>query len=209
MSKTYLREACIESLEEAKAAERLGADRIEFCSRLDLDGLTPDLKEVELATKELAIPIMAMVRPREGNFEYSEAEFETMKKEITIFKQLGVQGVVFGILQEREIDVERTKILAQLAAPMEVCFHKAIDEVSDPLDAVRQLNQIPEITRILTSGQKATAIEGFDTLKAMMAIARKDLSIMPAGKVKGSNIQAIHNELKALEYHGRSILVDY
>lgn len=209
MSETYLREACIDSLEEAIRAQRQGADRIEFCSRLDLDGLTPDFQEVGIASKDLSLPIMAMVRPRPGNFEYSRTEFDLMKKEVAYFKKLGVKGVVFGILRGREIDVERTKELAQLAAPMEVCFHKAIDEVDDPIIAVQKLNLIPEITRILTSGQRSTALEGIDTIKAMMSVARENLSIMPAGKVNGSNIAVLHKALNAKEYHGKSILVNY
>lgn len=209
MSETYLREACIDSLEEAIRAQRQGADRIEFCSRLDLDGLTPDFREVGIASKDLSLPIMAMVRPRPGNFEYSRTEFDLMKKEVAYFKKLGVKGVVFGILRGREIDVERTKELAQLAAPMEVCFHKAIDEVDDPIIAVQKLNLIPEITRILTSGQRSTALEGIDTIKAMMSVARENLSIMPAGKVNGSNIAVLHKALNAKEYHGKSILVNY
>lgn len=209
MSETYLREACIDSLEEAIRAQRQGADRIEFCSRLDLDGLTPDFQEVGIASKDLSLPIMAMVRPRPGNFEYSRTEFDLMKKEVAYFKKLGVKGVVFGILRGREIDVERTKELAQLAAPMEVCFHKAIDEVDDPIVAVQKLNLIPEITRILTSGQRSTALEGIDTIKAMMSVARENLSIMPAGKVNGSNIAVLHKALNAKEYHGKSILVNY
>lgn len=209
MSKSYIKEACIETLEEAIAAQRLGADRIEYCSRLDLDGLTPNLQEIETATQKLYIPIMAMVRPRGGNFEYTAEEFDVMKKEVQILKDLGIKGVVFGILMGSEIDVERTRALAELAYPMEVCFHKAIDDVADPIKAVKQLNDIPEITRILTSGQKPTALEGLATLKAMIEVAREDLSIMPAGKVKGSNIDIIHKELNAKEYHGRSILMHY
>jgi copper homeostasis protein len=92
---------------------------------------------------------------------------------------------------------------------MEVCFHKAIDEVEDPIKAVIQLNAIPTVTRILTSGQRPTAAEGVSILKAMMGVARPDLSIMPAGKVKASNIDELHQDLKAKEYHGRSILMHY
>jgi len=205
----YLREACIESMDEAIAASRLGADRLEFCSNLEEDGLTPDFKEVKLTLEKIQTPIMVMIRPRAGNFEYSVDEFKEMKAEIEQFKTLDIKGVVFGLLSGQSIDYERTKELAELAYPLEVCFHKAIDEVDDPVAAIKLLNKIPEITRILTSGQKATAVEGLETLKLMMQAARKDLSIMPAGKVKGSNIDQIHQKLHAIEYHGRSILMDY
>ncbi len=127
MSNTYLKEACIETLREAKVAEQLGADRLEYCSSLDLDGLTPLYEDIILAKKDISIPLMVMIRPRDGDFEYNEEEFEAMKSEIKAFKEIGVQGVVFGILVGKEIDINRTRILAELASPMEVCFHKAID----------------------------------------------------------------------------------
>lgn len=209
MTQGYLREACVSTIEEAVAAERLGADRLEFCAHLEVDGLTPDYDEVKILLKSVEIPVVVIIRPRAGNFEYTDLEFEQMKKDIIRFKSLGIKGIVLGILQGQSIDVERTKILAELASPLDVCFHKAIDDVEDPIFAIEQLNTIPEITRVLSSGTKATVEEGLDILKKMVSAARKDLSIMPGGKVKGSNIDLIHKNLQVQEYHGRSILMNY
>ncbi len=206
----YLKEACVESLEEALRAQELGADRVEYCARLDLDGLTPTIEEVNIALTHLKIPIMVMIRPREGDFQYSDAEFETMQVQIQAFKETGIQGVVLGITKDDKIDFERTKILSDLAGPKEVCFHKAIDTIGDPLEGIRSLNKIENITRILTSGKAKTAVQGISVLKEMLTIARKDLSIMPAGKITANNIEEIHAILGAQEYHGKKIVMrDY
>lgn len=206
----YLKEACVESLEEALRAQELGADRVEYCARLDLDGLTPTIEEVNIALTHLKIPIMVMIRPREGDFQYSDAEFETMQVQIHAFKETGIQGVVLGITKDDKIDFERTKILSDLAGPKEVCFHKAIDTIGDPLEGIRSLNKIENITRILTSGKAKTAVQGISVLKEMLTIARKDLSIMPAGKITANNIEEIHAILGAQEYHGKKIVMrDY
>lgn len=209
MSKSFLKEACIQTVQEARIAQKLGADRLEFCSRLDLDGLTPDFELVREASAFLKIPIMVMIRPREGDFQYSAQEFEQMKSEIQEFKKLKVQGFVFGITKEKAADIERTRILAELCAPYAVCFHKAIDVVEDPIKTVTDLSAIPEITRILTSGQADTAKNGIPILKEMIKAADGNLSIMPAGKVRASNIEELHEQLGAIEYHGRSIMMHY
>lgn len=209
MFNTYTREACIQSLQEARIAQKLGADRLEYCSRLDLDGLSPSIGEIEQAVKVIQIPIMVMIRPREGNFEYSAREFDTMKKEIEAFKEYKIKGFVFGINKGNEIDAYRTSILANLCDPFEVCFHKAIDYTKDPIQSVQCLNEIAQIRRILTSGGASTAKEGIPILKEMMKVARNDLSIMPAGKIRASNIAELHLHLDAKEYHGRSILMHY
>ena len=207
MTTTYLKEACIETVDEALSVIANGANRVEFCSRLDLDGLTPDIEEVKKLMQQTDIPIMVMIRPRDGNFEYNSDEVEQMKQEILEFKAIGIQGVVFGVLEGQCINEELTRALAQLASPLEVCFHKAIDDVEDPITATKTLSQIPEITRILTSGQKKTAWEGRATLMQMKDAAGEHLSIMPAGKVTSENIGKLHELLNAKEYHGRNIVI--
>ncbi len=202
----YIREACIEHLSEALEAERKGADRIEFCSQLEWDGLSPNLEDVAKALSLLHIPISVMIRPRKGDFEYTQAEFITMKEEIIQCQKLGVHCVVFGITKATSADLVRTRILAELAEPMEVCFHKAIDLVEDLVQTTEELANIPQITRILTSGGMPTAEEGIPVLHKMMTVAEGRLSIMPAGKITPKNIDAIHLQLGAKEYHGRNIL---
>lgn len=209
MHSKYLKEACVQTIEEAEVAQKLGADRLEYCSHLELDGLTPDIQDFESIFDSIHIPIMVMIRPRAGDFEYSDAEFEEMKSSIHEFKALNIAGFVFGIVKNDAIDFERTKILAEISFPFEICFHKAIDVVANPIDAIKKLNEIPQITRVLTSGKSKTAEKGAPIIKEMIKVARPTLSIMPAGKIKASNIEILHKKLKAKEYHGRSILMHF
>ncbi len=203
----YLREACVENLAEAIQAEKQGADRLELCSRLDLDGLTPSFNLVRQVLDNVSIPVMVMIRPRAGDFEYSEQELDEMKREIVAFKNLNIAGFVFGVLSSQHIDIGRTRSLAELASPFEICFHKAIDEVEDIIEAVEQLADIKQITRILTSGGASTAEKGIGTLQQMIDTASGKISIMPAGKIRPENIDLLHQKLNAIEYHGRSIVV--
>ena len=209
MPNYIIQEACVQSLEEALVAQKLGANRLEYCSHLELDGLTPDITQFPKILSQIKIPIMVMIRPRAGNFEYSNEEFEEMKASIGNFKNFNIKGFVFGIVKDQQLDFERTKILAEFAAPFDVCIHKAIDEVDDIIAAVKGLNEIPEVTRILSSGKAKTAQEGIPVLKEMLSVARSSLSIMPAGRVKASNIQHLHDEINAQEYHGRSIMMNF
>ncbi len=125
-----IKEACVENFDEALLAERRGADRIELCSDLASEGLTPSPELMQKTCSALKIPVMVMIRPRAGNFVHSEAEINRMKKEIDLAKQAGAAGVVFGILtEENTIDTEKTKLLAKYAFPLPVTFHKAIDEL--------------------------------------------------------------------------------
>ncbi|MBL7973072.1 MAG: copper homeostasis protein CutC, partial [Prolixibacteraceae bacterium] len=167
-SGTLIFEACVETLEDAVAAEQRGANRIELCSALDQDGLTPSAELTMQCVQNLSIPVMAMVRPRGGDFVYSEAEIRQMESEIEFFKQSGVAGVVFGLLtRDGAIDVENTKRLANLALPLEVTFHKAIDYSADIFESFQELNEVDGITRVLTSGGVDTAWNGREVLKRM------------------------------------------
>ena len=133
-------EACVETLEEAILAEKKGANRLEICSRLDLDGLTPDVKLIKKALKIISIPIKVMIRQRSGNFVYSEEEILAMKNQINIFKSIGVMEVVFGALNiNNEIDIKVTNRLAKYAFPMKVTFHKAIDQTANILSAIENI----------------------------------------------------------------------
>ena len=202
----YLKEACVESVEEAIKAEIQGADRLEYCSALEWEGLTPDYEQVHQVLDKVSIPVMVMIRPRKGDFNYSEEEFQVMKEQILRFKKLGITGVVFGLLKDGSVDLEKTRSLARIASPLEVCFHKAIDELEDPVTGVITLLEIPEITRILTSGGARTALDGREKLREMLKVAEGSISIMPAGKVRPSNIGSLHQILGAKEYHGRGIV---
>lgn len=207
MSNSLIFEACVETLEDALAAERRGANRIELCSALDQDGLTPSEELTKQCVQNLSIPVMAMVRPRGGNFVYTEAEIQQMEAEIEFFKQSGVAGVVFGLLTESgDIDVENTSRLARLAMPLDVTFHKALDYSNDILKSFQQLNSIDGITRVLTSGGMDTAWNGRNVLKQMQDLQGRRIKIIAAGKVLPDNREQIASFSGVSELHGKRIV---
>jgi copper homeostasis protein len=202
-----IKEACVESLAEARLAQEKGADRIELCADLANDGLTPTFGLMKKACKELSIPVMVMARPRAGNFVYSDLELVQMKIAINLAKEAGAAGIVLGLLTEdNKIDEEHTRFLAEYAQPLEVTFHKAIDEMDNPVEGVQVLKTIPGITRILTSGGKATAAEGQEILRRMINEAEDKITILVAGKVLDSNVDEIQKLTGAKELHGRRIV---
>lgn len=204
---TLIFESCVETLEDALIAERQGANRIELCSALDLDGLTPSQELTRQCLKKLTIPIMAMVRPRGGNFVYSEDELLQMEREIAFFKQLGVAGVVFGLLTgQGVVDLENTRLLAELASPLEVTFHKAIDYTGDVVESFQKLNQIAGITRVLTSGGMDTAWSGREILKTMNNLPDRRIKIIAAGKVLPENRLQVAEYTGVSELHGKRIV---
>jgi len=202
-----IKEACVETFEEAKLAEKSGANRIELCSDLTNDGLSPSSNLMSRTISELKIPVMTMVRPRAGNFVYTKKEVEQMKKDIDAAKQAGAAGVVFGLLtSDNRIDIENTRILAEYANPLPVTFHKAIDELESPVEGVKVLLKIKGIKRILTSGGKPTAFEGQTVIREMIKIAGDNITILVAGKVLDSNVSEIQKITGTEELHGRRIV---
>ena len=203
------KEACVETFDEAVSAEKNGADRIELCSRLDLDGLKPDRGLIRKTVERLTIPIKVMIRPKSGNFIYSDDELNAMKDSIKFCKKIKVKGVVFGILDhENHLRINQIKQLAELASPLEVTIHKAIDQTPDLLKAVSELIRIRSITSILTSGGAQTAIEGKDLLRKIIQLSGNSIIIIPAGRITNSNFNQVHELIGANEYHGRNIVGD-
>jgi copper homeostasis protein len=201
-------EACVETLEEAIKAEQNGAHRIELCSRLDLDGLTPDVDLTRQVLRNVSIPVKVMIRPREWDFMYSDEEFEQMKKEIEVFKKMRVHGVVFGILDlKNRLELDRIRELASLASPLEVTVHKAIDLCEDPVAEAVVLSKLSGVDCVLTSGGATTAIEGQEVIRRMIAKAAP-LRIIAAGRITRSNLAEAHRLIGASEYHGRRIVVE-
>ncbi len=201
-----IKEACVESLEKALEAQSNGANRIELCENLAVGGTTPSYGTVKICLEKLNIPIFPMIRARGGNFVYSKDEIKIMKEDIKIFKELGVKGVVLGCLtSDNKIDLEFTKELVDLAYPMEVTFHKSIDEILNPLDYIDDLVNIG-IKRILTSGGKATALEGKDLINEMIKKSNGRLKIVVAGKVTKENLNGLSNLISADEFHGKLIV---
>lgn len=202
-----IKEACVETYEEAILAEERGANRIELCSDLANDGLTPSFELMKKTISNLKIPVMTMVRPRAGNFVYSEEEIGEMKLEIDLAKKAGASGIVFGLLtSDNKIDIKNTQILADYAVPLPVTFHKAIDELENPVEGVIELLKIENIKRILTSGGKPTAWEGQETIRKMIQTAGDKIIILVAGKVLDSNVEEIRKITGVRELHGRRIV---
>ena len=186
-------EVCAESYEYALKAEKAGANRIELCKNLHLDGLTPDYESAKRTIDSLNIPVFILIRPREGDFIYSNEEFELMKRDIIKFKEMGCKGIVSGVLNDdNSIDIERTRELVELSKPLEFTFHRAFDVISDPLNEIENLIEIG-VDRILTSGQKNKAIEGLYLLEKLNNISKKRIVIMPGSGISNTNFKKFNS----------------
>jgi copper homeostasis protein len=195
-------EICIESAEGALAAQEGGAQRVELCADLMEGGLTPSLGTIQLA-REIAphIGINVIIRPRGGDFLYSEVEYRIMAHDIEAAKQAGANGVVIGLLRsDGTIDLERTRRLVELARPMSVTFHRAFDMCRDPFEALEQLVGLG-VNRILTSGQKPTVPEGLELIARLVKKADKRIIIMPGGGIDESNLRQVVTQSGAPEFH--------
>lgn len=201
-----IKEACVESLIDAIEAEKRGADRIELCDNLSQGGTTPSYGTIKLALSILKIPVFPIIRPRGGDFYYTPAEIEVIKEDIKICKSLGVKGIVLGILTaDKKIDFKTLAEFMELAKPMEVTFHKAIDELEDPTLVIDELINLG-VKRILSSGTKPTALEGRDILNKMIEKAGDRLTIVVAGKVTKEILPEVSSLIPAKEYHGKVIV---
>ncbi|MDT4761569.1 copper homeostasis protein CutC [Sphaerochaeta sp. PS] len=194
-------EICLESIESVLAAEKGGADRVEFCADLFEGGTTPSLGAFKVARQHSTIKMSVMIRPRGGDFCYSDLEFEAMKEDIRLFREAGADCVVFGILTpEGEIDLERTRQLIELARPMEVTFHRAFDMTPNAQASLETLIGLG-VDRLLTSGLEATVIEGIETLAALVRQAGDRIIVMPGCGITERNFAYLDSKVKAKEYH--------
>ena len=181
-------EVCAESYEYAVKAEKAGADRIELCKDLHLDGLTPDYESAKKTIKQLNILVFILIRPRGGDFVYSNEEFELMKNDIVKFKEMGCKGIVSGVLNnDKDIDIERTQKLVELSKPLEFTFHRAFDIVKDPIEEIENLINMG-VYRVLTSGQKERAIDGLVLLEQLNNISNNRIVIMPGSGISKNNL---------------------
>jgi copper homeostasis protein len=188
-------------LESSIAAERGGADRIELCADLLEGGTTPSAGTIDLVIENVKIPIMVMVRPRGGDFYYSDYEFEEMKRDIELLRSYKVAGAVFGILNDDgTIDKNRTKELIRLARPFEITFHRAFDMTRDPIEALDDLIELG-VERVLTSGQELTVVEGMETLSKLVKRGGNKIIIMPGGGVDENNLSEIISKCGVTEIH--------
>jgi len=203
----YIKEACVEGLTQSINAENGGADRLELCARLDLDGLTPDIETISAVKQLCDIPVRVIIRPREGGFVYNDDEFSEMKTSILKCIELGVEGVVFGITTaDNKLDIPRIDELAKLAQPLKVTIHKAIDSVDNPIEELNRLMELDGISAVLTSGKGITWYDGQELLKNMVKMAGDGIEIIACGKVTNENIELVHNTVQAKAYHGKLIV---
>ena len=201
MTSGYLLEICVESVAAAEAAERGGANRIELCSELRVRGLTPRADLMRDARERVRIPIHAMIRPRDGDFFYSDAEFAAMKRDLEAAKRAGMDGAVLGIMtRDGRVDVGRTRELVELAHPLPVTFHRAFDECADLMTALEEVIRT-RAARILTSGGKQSVAEGLLNLAQLVKAARGRIVIVPGGGVRSDNVARIVRETTAPEFH--------
>lgn len=187
-SQKMLLEICANSYESAINASTAGAHRIELCSELAIGGITPSYGLLKKVMEELEIPVQVLIRPRSGDFTYSRSEFDIMKANIELCKQLGCAGIVSGVLlQDQTIDAVRTKELIDLAKPLNFTFHRAFDWTPDPIEAILQL-AVLGVDRVLTSGQAQSAEKGILLLQELQEIVENELIVMPGGGINPSNV---------------------
>jgi copper homeostasis protein len=194
-------EVCVDSVEAALAAQEGGADRVELCADLLEGGITPSGGTIQLACERLDIPVNVIIRPRGGDFCYSDVEYEGMQRDIALAKSAGANGVVIGILNpDGTVDVKRTGTLVELARPLSVTFHRAFDVSRDPYEALETLIALG-IDRVLTSGQEPSVLEGLDLIVDLVRVAGERIVIMPGGGITERNIAKIVAASSVQEVH--------
>ena len=194
-------EICANSVQSAINAEKGGADRIELCQNLNEGGTTPSYAAIKYCVEKLSLKTMVLVRPRPGDFCYNEAEYEAIKEDVLMCKNLGAHGVVVGFLDKNlDIDTRRTAEIVKLARPMEVTFHRAFDRCRDWHTALEQIIECG-CDRILTSGQRKTAPEGIDNLREIQRLAAGRIKILAGSGVNSQNVADLIHATGVGEVH--------
>jgi copper homeostasis protein len=201
MPNRFVLEICVESVEHAVAAQRGGAQRIELCSDLSSGGITPSAGLMQTARRHVSVPIHVLIRPRPGDFCYSDYELEIMRNDIQAAKRFGMDGVVLGVLRDNtRIDIERTKALVELAHPLPVTFHRAFDASGDLETSLEEVIRTGA-SRILTSGGESCATDGVPILTHLVKSAKDRILIMPCGGINYENLVPIVRVTLAQEFH--------
>lgn len=191
--------------ESAITAFENGADRIELCDGLSEGGTTPDFETVKQLREKINIPMFVMIRPRGGDFTYSDEEFEQMKSDLTRLKSLNVNGFVFGILDENdEVNVDRNKQLIKLAEPYPSTFHRAFDRARDLEQSLEKVIACGFNT-ILTSGQKPNVSKGKENLRKLVELSAGRIEILVGGGLRSTNIEEIRDFTRAEYFHSSAI----
>ena len=184
-----------------KAAVEGGADRIELCAALTEGGTTPSAGMIQRCREAFGVELFPIIRPRGGDFLYTEEEFDIMLHDILLCRELGCDGVVTGLLEkDGSVDIKRTGKLISAAYPMEVTFHRAFDRCKDPFEALEQLIGAG-CQRILTSGQQPAAPQGTSLIQELVAAADERIAIMPGSGVRKDNIRELAEKTGAVEFH--------
>lgn len=201
MATPVLLEACVDSVASGVAAERGGAGRIELCADLAAGGTTPSAGTIAECRKRLSIPIVVMIRPRGGDFRYSDAEVAVMRRDIAHAKAAGVDGVVFGLLRRNgAVDAARARSLLAAARPLDVTFHRAIDAARDPEEALDALMAIG-VDRVLTAGGTGTALRGAAGIARLVRQAAGRIGIIAGGGIDARNANAVVERSGVGEIH--------
>jgi len=202
-----IKEVCVDSLDDAINAEKNGANRIELCGRLDLDGLTPSKDLIKSAFSILKIPIRVMIRPKHPSFVYSDDEISTMIDDIKFCKNLGLDGVVFGCLDEEyNFEMKQINRLSEVAKPLNVIIHKAIDSTSSVIESLSLISKNSNINGVLTSGGERFAINAVETLKKMLVLVPNRFEIIIAGGITFQNFDKLNDIVNGKFYHGKKII---
>ncbi len=199
--KNSLLEICCYSVQSAINAEIAGADRIELCAGVHEGGTTPSAACIKQTIELVKIPVHVIIRPRGADFCYSDLEFDCMLKDIEHCKEMGVQGIVSGVLlADGEIDCVRTKQLLEASDSINFTFHRAFDMVKDQMKALDELIELG-VDRILTSGGEQVALKGSETIKILIEKAADRLVVMPGSGISEENIDLLRTKTKAKEFH--------
>lgn len=194
-------EVAVFSIEAALSAMNAGADRIEFCENPSEGGTTPSYGSLKTLISLTNKPVFPIIRPRGGDFLYTQAEYEVMKADLLLVKELGYPGAVIGLLNEDgSIDIKRTSELVQLAAPMQITFHRAFDRCNDPFKGLEDVI-ITGCKRILTSGQVPNVGDALPLMKQLVEKAAGRIIILPGSGVRSNNCKQIINTTGAIEIH--------
>jgi copper homeostasis protein len=196
-----LLEITVETVDSALAAEHAGADRIELCAELNHGGTTPAMEAMRKVHEDLEIPVFPIIRPRKGDFVYTDSEFAAMRRDIAFARDLGMEGVVLGILRpDHSIDIERTRELVELAHPLEVTFHRAFDYANDLMRSLEDVISTGA-TRLLTAGGAKSVPEGAAALKKLVQAAGDRIIVLPGAGLHAGNIAKLAAEIGAREFH--------
>ncbi len=199
----YVLECCVDSVESAIAAAEGGADRMELCAALIIGGISPSLALFEQVKENCNLPVRVLLRPRFGDFLYSDYEFQIIKREVEMFRKAGAEGIVIGCLKaDGSLDIEQMKELMETAGDMKVTLHRAFDVCVDPMEAYKQARELG-IDTILTSGQESSGLEGLPLLKKLCEVQMETggPQIMAGARMTPDSIKKFLKETDITAFH--------